>query len=308
MSPQGSQPVHHEPRATTRHEPWCQAGSLVVGVDGSASSLAAVEWAAQQAMLEHRPLTLLHTFHVEGVYWLPALGYAPGEIRQLMRADGDVILDAAEKRVSEISTEVETHRMIGEADVRTALVDASRLASMVVLGSRGRGSVASTLLGSVGVAVLRHAACPVVVRRPERDRVGPGVLVGTDLSDASRPVLEYAYRLAETRNLPLTVLVEHEPSLFLYAEDVEAIDRVPLEQVVQWLSDLHAKFPQVQVSEEESVEPLVKGLIRRGAENDVVVVGGSGGRGAIVAALRRSIAATVVEHVPATVVMVPDQN
>jgi nucleotide-binding universal stress UspA family protein len=323
MSPQGSQPVHHEPshhehthehshehghdesRATTPHEPWFPSGAVVVGVDGSPSSIAAVEWAAQQATLEHRPLALLHTFHVEGIYWLPAMGYDPGEIRQLMREDGGRLLDAAEKRVGEIAPEVEVWRVHGDADARTALIAASHQASMVVLGSRGRGPVASTFLGSVSVTVLRHATCPVVVRRPEHDHVSAGVLVGTDLSESSRPVLEYAYRLAALRHLPLTVLVEHEPSLFLHAEDVEAIDRMPRERVAQWMTELHSKFPDVRVTEEESVEPLVKGLVRKGTEKDVVVVGGHGTT-ALAAALRRSAAVTVVETVLSTVVVVPE--
>jgi nucleotide-binding universal stress UspA family protein len=308
MSPQGSQPVHHTDRPVTESipEPWFPGGSIVAGVDGSPSSIQAVEWAARQAGLEQRPLALLHTFHIEGIYWLPAMGYDPSEIRQLLREDGGTLLDAAEQRAKEISPGVDLYRVMGDADARQALIEASKQASMVVVGSRGRGPVASTFLGSVGVAVVRHAACPVVVRRPEHDHVSTGVLVGTDLTDASRPVLEYAYHLAATRHLPLTVLIEHQPSVFLHAEDVEKLDAMPRERVAQWMADLHAKFPEVRVTEQESVESLVKGLIRRGTEKDVVVVGGTGG-GAIAAALRRSVAVTVVENVSSTVVVVPEQ-
>ena len=309
MSPQGSQPVYHPsaPSEAESHaqEPWFPGGSIVVGVDGSPSSIQAVEWAARQAGLEQRPLALLHTFHVEGIYWLPAMGYEPAEIRQLLRDDGSKLLDAAEQRATEISPGLDLYRVIGDADPRTALIEASHQASMVVVGSRGRGPVASTFLGSVGVTVLRHATCPVVVRRPEHDDVTQGVIVGTDLADSSRPVLEYAYRLAAVRHLPLTVLVDHEPSMFLHAEDVEVLDRMPRERVAEWMAELHTKFPEVRVTEEESVESLVKGLIRKGTEKDIVVVGGTGA-GPIAAALRRSAAVTVVESLPSTVIVVPE--
>jgi nucleotide-binding universal stress UspA family protein len=308
MSPQGSQPVYHASAPSDAEsfvqEPWFPGGSIVVGIDGSPSSIQALEWAAREAALEQRPLALLHTFHVEGIYWMPAMGYEPAEIRSLLREDGTKLLDAAEQRATEITPGLDLYRVMGDADPRTALIEASHQASMIVLGSRGRGPLASTFLGSVGVTVLRHATCPVVVRRPEHDHVSRGVIVGTDLADSSRPVLEYAYRLAAVRHLPLTVLVDHEPSVFLHGEDVEVLDRVPRERVAQWMADLHAKFPEVRVTEEESVETVVKGLIRKGTEKDVVVVAGTGA-GALAAALRRSAAVTVVENVPSTVVVVP---
>lgn len=78
---------------------------------------------------------------------------------------------------------------------------------MLVLGSRGRGAVGSLLLGSVGVAVARHASCPVVVHRPaHRGVVRNGVLVAVEASPESRPVLEFAFHEAELAQLPLTVM------------------------------------------------------------------------------------------------------
>jgi nucleotide-binding universal stress UspA family protein len=307
MSPQGVQPVRPH-RLETAPEPsapvWFPAGSIVVGVDGSPSSIEAVEWAARQAALEHRPIVLLHTFHIDGIYWLPAMGYDPREIRRSMREEGDRLISAAERRVGETAPGVEVHHVLGDADARTALTDASRTASMVVLGSHGRGPVASTFLGSVGVTVVRHASCPVVVRRPEHDHVSQGVLVGTDLGDDSLPVLEYAYRLASTRGLPLTVLVDHRPSPFLSVEEIAEIDRLPRERVMRWLAALHAKFPDVRVRECDAVEPLTRALTSLGTEKDLVVVGGQGG-GSLASALRRSAAVAVVEQVSATVVVVP---
>jgi nucleotide-binding universal stress UspA family protein len=308
MSPQGSQPVRHprlephSPRPARGHA--LPMGSIVVGVDGSPSSIEAVEWAARQAALEHRPIALLHSVHCEGVSWLPAMGYDPREIRRAMREEGERLVSAAERKVREVAPDVEVHLVFADGDARAALLEASRAASMLVLGSRGRGRVASTFLGSVGVTVVRHASCPVVVRRPEPDQVSRGVVVGTDMTEGSLPVMEYAYQLASTRGLPLTVLVNHRPSPFLTAAEIEQIDRVPRERVAQWMADLHAKFPDVRVKERDAVEPFARALATLGTETDLVVVGGQGGA-SLVSALRRSLAVAVVEHLGSTVVVVP---
>ena len=76
-----------------------------------------------------------------------------------------------------------------------------------MLGSRGRGPALSHLLGSVGLSVVRHAACPVVVHRPGHPgRVRDGVVVAVDATEDSIPVLEFAFRQASLRRLPIRVL------------------------------------------------------------------------------------------------------
>ena len=78
---------------------------------------------------------------------------------------------------------------------------------MIVVGSRGRGPVTSLLLGSVSVAVSKHASCPVVVQRPTpTDTTRHGILVGVDGTESSLPAIEFAYRMASSRELSLTVL------------------------------------------------------------------------------------------------------
>ena len=99
------------------------------------------------------------------------------------------------------------HEVLEYADPADFLVRRSEGAAMVVVGSRGRGPIRSKLLGSVSVRLVRQAHCPVVVVRPgETGTVRNGVVVGLDALPESQPVLEFAYRKASLRGLPLTVL------------------------------------------------------------------------------------------------------
>jgi nucleotide-binding universal stress UspA family protein len=280
------------------------AGSIVVGVDGSPSAAEAVTWAAEQAALEHRPLTLVNAYHIDSIFWMETAGVDHHELQQELRQYGERLLDSAKRSALETAPGLEIYEVTYHADARTALLEASHAASMVVLGSRGRGRVTSLLLGSVGVAVVRHSSCPVVVRRPSRDGVHQGVVVGTDLSDDSRPALEYAFRLASTRHQRLTVLA-FRPDFPWFGrnagEDADGKDR---ERLTALLSDLGDKYPDVRVSEKDVEDPEARALVAAASDQDIIVVG-SHHEGAVASALGQALAVAVVEHAPATVVVVP---
>jgi len=280
------------------------AGSILVGVDGSPSSGEAVTWAAVEAAHEHRPLVLVHAYHLDNVYWLGSAGIDDGTIIEEMRTEGTRLLTAAKAAALELAPEIEVHEVLYRTDARNALLEAAKSASMVVLGSRGRGRVASLLLGSVGVAVVDHATCPVVVCRPDQDRPRRGILVGTDLSEVSRPALEYAYGLASTRHLPLTVLVFRGEPAWWGRDETRPQDWAERERLARWMAELGAKFPDVRVSEQDVHEPEARALVARSADKEIVVVG-SHQHHAVASALGRALAVSVVEHAAATVVVVP---
>ena len=144
------------------------AGTVVVGVDGSTSAGHALDWAIDQAAAEKRPLTLVCAE------------------ASLDDPDGQATLEEARAQVSRKAPELDVHQLLIVADPREVLLQLSRQAALVVVGSRGRGPVLSLLLGSVGVAVSRHASCPVVVVRPGNPGlVRHGVLVGVDAGESS---------------------------------------------------------------------------------------------------------------------------
>lgn len=180
------------------------ADAVVVGVDGSPTSEQALLWAADQAHLMGRPLTLLHACGA----WSPAGEEMDAEtLLAAMRAEGRTVLRRAADLVEERRPGLKLRSELVVADPRSALLEASERAELIVLGSRGRGTVASLLLGSVGVALTRHATCPVVVRRPHDEPGAPrGILVAVDSTPQSEAALEWAFRQADLRSEPLTLL------------------------------------------------------------------------------------------------------
>lgn len=135
-------------------------GRIVVGVDSSEASSAALHWAIDEADRHEAELTVVHAWHYP--YKLTIDGTARGSA--LSQVDAALVVDEA--------VELARARMAGdaigrlvEASPAQALLDAGGAADMVVVGSRGRGGFRSMLLGSVAHAVAARASCPVVVVR-----------------------------------------------------------------------------------------------------------------------------------------------
>jgi nucleotide-binding universal stress UspA family protein len=136
--------------------------TIVAGLDGSASSLAAVEWAAHQADLTAASLLVLAAWHLPSMYGAGvAEAYDPAADMQRVLDDSLPVLRRRHRRL-------EVNGELVEGHAGHALVEASRGAALLVVGSRGHGELANVLLGSVGVHCATHAHCPVLVHRSER--------------------------------------------------------------------------------------------------------------------------------------------
>ncbi|MFJ5117189.1 universal stress protein [Kitasatospora sp. NPDC088548] len=133
---------------------------IVAGVDGSPSSRQALRWAVGQARLTGA--------EVEAVLcWLlpPMYGRAPTSVnRELGHAAEKVLAQAVAEAVGDDRpVEIRESAVLGNA--AEILVERSRGAELLVVGSRGHGGFAGALLGSVGQHCVQHASCPVVVVR-----------------------------------------------------------------------------------------------------------------------------------------------
>jgi len=131
---------------------------IVVGVDGSSESVRATAWAAEQARATGGTLELLIVWARPMSYGLPLVvgGYSPEDEAQgvVEKAASGIDLPAQRLRTSVVN---------GAPAV--VLVERSKSADLLVVGSRGHGGFAEMLLGSVSDHCVHHASCPVVVVR-----------------------------------------------------------------------------------------------------------------------------------------------
>jgi nucleotide-binding universal stress UspA family protein len=184
--------------------------AIVVGLDGSPPAAAALDWAAEQAALERRLLVLVHAAPPLGAgaaASLGSLGVDTSGLREEVLADAAALLDGAAARVCAAHDGLVVDRVARVADPREALLELAGEDRVLVVGSRGMGPVRSLLLGSVSLALTKHAPGPVVVVRPlEEPRSPGGVVVALALDGNDAPVLDLAFRVAGSRGLPLTAM------------------------------------------------------------------------------------------------------
>lgn len=137
---------------------------IVVGVDGSAASLDALRWAAHQARIAGAPLRAVTAWtfpeHPTPFGLVPDIPPPSDELDVVRARLEEVTTPAA---AAEGVTEVEMDVVTGDAT--SVLVEEAADAQLLVIGSRGLGSFAGALLGSVSEHCVRHAPCPVVVVR-----------------------------------------------------------------------------------------------------------------------------------------------
>ncbi|OIJ27645.1 universal stress protein [Nocardioides luteus] len=195
-------------------------GAVLVGVENWPAAAESVSWAVEQAFRDGRDVHLLHVVPATNLDTPP--GFRAGAPAEPDQDHGAVVLASAssyaERRLDELSRapgflgfrrpEVSVELEVGP--VAHALDTASGHASLLVLGSRGRGPIRSRLLGSVSRSTVKDARCPVVVLRPGGGGVGRGVLVGIDGTADSIPALAFGFDQAAQRNLPVSVLYCYE--------------------------------------------------------------------------------------------------
>jgi nucleotide-binding universal stress UspA family protein len=137
---------------------------IVVGVDGSGDSRLALEWAAKEAALQHAPLTVLTVNQVASSHWTgnPVIYPEDAPMAEQARKAAE---DAAGQVISAMGDAKPASVTVSAVSglVARSLIDASRDADLLVVGSRGGGGFGSLVLGSVSSQVVSHAACPVVV-------------------------------------------------------------------------------------------------------------------------------------------------
>jgi nucleotide-binding universal stress UspA family protein len=137
---------------------------IVVGVDGSDHAHRALTWAMKEAAIRHVPLTVLAVRAVAASAWTGNPIILPGD-QELVDKIRNTVEETVVKTAAEIGQSQPPSVTVQAVQSFPAheLIEASRDADLVVVGSRGAGGFARLMLGSVSSQVVQHAHCPVVV-------------------------------------------------------------------------------------------------------------------------------------------------
>jgi nucleotide-binding universal stress UspA family protein len=289
--------------------------SLVVGVDGSTGSDAAVRWAAGEAAARGLLLRIVHAAagSATGPPVLGAAGpVAPHWERSAVRTTEDA---AALARRHQPAVPIETSLLAGEQPA-TVLARAGDTAEMIVLGATGRGAVGRAVLGSTAVNVVRSVRRPAVVVRELASDVEPGpagghVVVGVDDSGLADAAVAFAFVEAALRRAPLTAVHAWTTPPFTGMRSLEASYEVDWslfrERAAATLPGLLAgprrDHPSVAVTEVVAEDMPAGALIDASRGANLLVVG-SRGRSALAGLALGSVSTTVLHraHCPVAVV------
>ncbi|MHA7304219.1 universal stress protein [Arthrobacter sp. TMN-49] len=277
---------------------------IVVGVDGSPPSRAALEWAAHRVQRGGSSLLLVHS--------VPDFLVSPGhdEYESVRAAlEGMLTSEAASAREFAPGVEVQTILQFGEPALVLAELSAS--SAMVVVGNDRSADVHGEGFGAINLQLATIGRCPVAVIPARRGQANDGVVVGIDGSPQSMAAASFAAAEAVDIEQELTV-VYVSPAAALPAQAAAAgpaigqLDdtrgRMILETVVAAVRARHIHLTVCERFVHHDVP--ARALIDAGRGAAMLVVGNRG-RGATHQAIRGSAIHELLQHVPCPVVLTP---
>ncbi|AKT51857.1 universal stress protein [Arsenicicoccus sp. oral taxon 190] len=283
---------------------------VVVGVDGSSGARPALEWAAREA--EGRRATLVLVMAQELAVPAPSeAGWTFG-LDDVLRESTERLLDEAAELVRRRHPDLDVTTQGVFGSPAAALIEASRHATLVVVGSRGAGGWPGLLLGSVSGAVAAHGHCPVVVvpdRCEHTDPQGP-VVVGVDDSAESARAAAFALAEADGRGVP--VVAVHAWTLSFHggvvpteegSEPYTSMREQQSQLVTRVLEHPRAAHPDVPVEHRIVRSTSVSALTEASRGASLVVVG-SRGRGGFAGMLLGSTSRQLLQTSQAPVAVV----
>ena len=139
---------------------------ITVGIDGSEHSVKALEWAIKEAAIQHAPVTVLTVHLVPMSGWTGNPIVLPADAAEIEkgRQTAEELIQKVTSQPGDAQPASVTVRAVNGFPAQE-LIEASRDADLIVVGSRGSGGFAKLMMGSVSSQVVHHAHCPVVVVR-----------------------------------------------------------------------------------------------------------------------------------------------
>ncbi|MUT89094.1 universal stress protein [Streptomyces sp. Z38] len=270
---------------------------MIVGVDGSSSSLDAADRAAEEARLRGARLRIVHAFA------------RPSDLDPMIHG----VLAETEQRLHERVPGLEIMRTVVSGDALTVLRTESRHAVLTVLGRRGRSRFGDLLLGSTSMQLAAHGHGPLMVMRGRADPQGP-VLLAADGSPAGNAAASFAFTEAALRGAPLMAMhvwnTWSEPTPYEDPGDPLSVvvDLDQLEQRHRRLLE-EAMSPWMAAHPDVVVQPrLERGRVRQtlleATREAQLVVAGTRGHGGVAGMLLGSVSQALLLHAecPVTVV------
>lgn len=289
------------------------AKPVVVGTDGSAESLRAVDWAAREAVLRGLPLRIVSAAAMPPRMMARQHQAVPGRdtVSDTLRRERDRTLADAAERAKAAAPDLPVEVDALEGAPALALTEAGSGASMLVIGARGMGAFAAMILGSASQYVATHATCPVVVVREETTAAHRQVVVGIGDPAGSAAALDFAFEEASLRKASLVAVHAWDmphgqigPAVWdLATPGRPALEEEAGRQLDGVLAGSQAKYPDVQVSHDFVHAHPGRALVGLSARADLVVIGRNTKHGGVPGpgAVRHA----VLNHAHGPVVTVP---
>ncbi|MDN6530000.1 MAG: universal stress protein [Brevibacterium sp.] len=304
--------------------------TIIVGVDGSANSQCALQWAIRHAQLTASEIRLVAAYTVPGVNMSQAAIVYPADYDTVIKRSVQQLVDDSAKTVTDASVPVST--VVFPGDASGVLVDNSKNADLAVIGARGRGGFTGRLLGSVALAMPAHAHCPTVVipstwpARPLPEKPLPidlpvrssdaqtaiaesggrrpdftgEVVAAIDPFETDGPVLRAAAEQARIYGLPLHLVgitAAHvlSPEWMPSETHLEKMYDEAVTSREEAVESLKEEFPEVEVRWSIFDAPATEVLISATYTADLLMLG-SRGRGGFVSTILGSTSQAVLSH------------
>lgn len=294
-------------------------GPVVVGMDGSAEALRAAAYGAWEAKRRNVPLRLVFA-HAPAPMWGPSILLAD-DYRWERQWPRDMLVEA-EQRVIAAHPDVTLQTAVVSGSAAGALVDESRSASLVIVGTRAVTGVIGRLSGSVAAQVAAHAHTPVVVTRPTDDLdvdatviTDRPVIVGLDGSVESEQAMAFAVEQAVARGASLravyiwNVLEVHDIGPIIPDDfDADAAEAKATRLLTEATEGWASSYPDLTISRRVVHGLDVVDALTRDGQGAGLIVVGSRGHGGFLGLRLGSTVDGLIRHAGPPLAVVRDQH